>query len=698
MNSPARPSPVTARPSPATARPCQPIEQLESRRLLATFTVSTTADAGAGSLRNAVAQANANAGADAIVFSLAAGATINLTSGQLAISGPVSIAGDVTISTGGTSRHFDLAASAGAVSMSGLTLTGGDARQGSNVADQDGGAIRTALGSTLTLTDVTLANNIAADGGAIAAGGNLLVFGSHFTGNTARDPQLATSNSGGGAILSTGPSIELYDSRFTDNTTGGAVAGGTSLGIGTVQANGTLVARNTMFDNNTVLGGGTGGAIAAFGALNSITNSTFTGNRAVGVTTAGFGADGGAIYHESGLMSPGRNEPVGGGMAAKRDLAEPTPRSGVSRGVSRDSSRGTANSATLDITGSTFTGNTATRLGGAVATFFADVDLATSRFAGNGVSGTFASGGGLFVDGVALHVMNVEISGNTAVGNAAGASFGGGFYTQQLRDFRLLNTTVTGNTADYGGGGFVGIFGRFGAMASANSTITANTGTVDGGGLFLQATVENAQGAGLDTVFGNTILAANIDGGGQIFTPDLFVLDNQTATPSATVDVDFTRANFLGTELGSLVSTGSSIVDDNPMLAPLGFYGGLTQTRPPIGPSSPVYNEGAGSWAVDPGLDLRFATADDVPLTVDQRAGDYRRVVYGAVDMGAAEYTLPGDANRDGEVDLSDFVILRNNFGTGSVFSQGDFDGDGDVDLGDFVILRNHFGESVPVA
>ena len=58
------------------------------------------------------------------------------------------------------------------------------------------------------------------------------------------------------------------------------------------------------------------------------------------------------------------------------------------------------------------------------------------------------------------------------------------------------------------------------------------------------------------------------------------------------------------------------------------------------------------------------------------------------------EVRIGGDANGDGSVDLSDFVVLRNNFGgdTGVDFTTGDFNRDGVVDLADFVILRNNFG------
>ena len=55
---------------------------------------------------------------------------------------------------------------------------------------------------------------------------------------------------------------------------------------------------------------------------------------------------------------------------------------------------------------------------------------------------------------------------------------------------------------------------------------------------------------------------------------------------------------------------------------------------------------------------------------------------------------MVGDASFDWKVDLDDFVILKNNFGTGSSFGEGDFDLDGDVDLDDFVGLKNNFGQA----
>ncbi|MFO0900603.1 MAG: dockerin type I domain-containing protein [Pirellulales bacterium] len=60
------------------------------------------------------------------------------------------------------------------------------------------------------------------------------------------------------------------------------------------------------------------------------------------------------------------------------------------------------------------------------------------------------------------------------------------------------------------------------------------------------------------------------------------------------------------------------------------------------------------------------------------------------VDLNAK--LIPGDANGDGKVDLSDFGILKSNFGSGTTLAEGDFNADGKVDLSDFGILKENFG------
>jgi hypothetical protein len=55
---------------------------------------------------------------------------------------------------------------------------------------------------------------------------------------------------------------------------------------------------------------------------------------------------------------------------------------------------------------------------------------------------------------------------------------------------------------------------------------------------------------------------------------------------------------------------------------------------------------------------------------------------------------FPGDANHDGKVDLSDFGIVKANFGSNTAaWEQGDFDADSKVTLTDFGIVKANFGK-----
>jgi hypothetical protein len=75
--------------------------------------------------------------------------------------------------------------------------------------------------------------------------------------------------------------------------------------------------------------------------------------------------------------------------------------------------------------------------------------------------------------------------------------------------------------------------------------------------------------------------------------------------------------------------------------------------------------------------------------------------VLGYTDIGGGQtevrFTLKGDANLDGKVDIGDLGTLSTYFGatSGASWSNGDFDYNGGVDVGDLGALSTNFGSSV---
>src|SRR5438105_4239592 len=98
------------------------VEVLEDRRVPSLYTVSNTSDSGAGSLRQAILDANSNPGADTIAFTIGS-ATITPATALPAISGPVTI--DATTQSGysGTPLVTLQGASSGQASYDGLSIT-----------------------------------------------------------------------------------------------------------------------------------------------------------------------------------------------------------------------------------------------------------------------------------------------------------------------------------------------------------------------------------------------------------------------------------------------------------------------------------------------------------------------------------------------------------------------------------------------
>lgn len=228
----------------------------------ATFTVTSIADSGAGTLRQAIADANATSGHDLIIFAFNHPATILLTSTELVITNPVTINGNtihpITIDGNDSHRIFNVQAS---TTLNHLNLTRG--RTIANVGVQDGAAIH-AVG-TLSINNCALYNNTANGmGGAVFFTGGFFMERSTISGNS------AVGNGGG---ITAGSSSSAF-SFFIDSTVAFNTSGGAGGGVYNQATN--YDVRNTIISNNTAGTGPDFNGILTSSGYNILGNSSNT--------------------------------------------------------------------------------------------------------------------------------------------------------------------------------------------------------------------------------------------------------------------------------------------------------------------------------------------------------------------------------------------------------------------------------------
>ena len=229
-----------------------------------TFTVYNLNDNGAGSLRDAIDQANADTDADTIVFESGLTGAITLAA-QLVLSSDITIDGDtdgddradITLSGDGLVRIISLDDGVTAT-LASLTLSNGFADA------YGGGAIRAGHDSDLTVIDSTISNSTSTNiGGGIlvtaSAGLHLVnstlvnnhgLYGGGIYGNTASSIEVVNSTisgneaSRGGGVFSSSGSLTIASSSIVGNST-------SSSGGGLLLLTTTANISNTVFDGNT---------------------------------------------------------------------------------------------------------------------------------------------------------------------------------------------------------------------------------------------------------------------------------------------------------------------------------------------------------------------------------------------------------------------------------------------------------------
>jgi predicted outer membrane repeat protein len=266
----------------------------------ATFVVTNANDSGAGSLREALTQANSNAQADTISFDatfFSTARTITLTSGELRITRDddsfpgrlVTINGPgadlLTISGNNSSRVFYVS-NFGNVALSGVTIAGGNGI--GTVLNEEGnsGGGLLAHSSFVSLSDVTFRNNAAPNaGGAIyfSSMRNIALANTLITENTAAF---------GGGIYDVGDTPATTQRVYTDVTISNNTArnreGGASMSAGTTTMTNCRITGNKARSAQPAAGAAGNAGMLLSGGVATITDTVISGNVAGAVPSAEF--------------------------------------------------------------------------------------------------------------------------------------------------------------------------------------------------------------------------------------------------------------------------------------------------------------------------------------------------------------------------------------------------------------------------
>ena len=202
----------------------------------------------------------------------------------------------------------------------------------------------------------------------------------------------------------------------------------------------------------------------------------------------------------------------------------------------------------------------------------------------------------------------------TFSGNYAGV---GGVLANNYGGLTLADCTISGNGATYNGGG---LLNNNGTVTLDACTVTGNSTNLDGGGL--------STTAASSTILTDTIVAGDLAGG----------FPSEINGDEVTGSYDLIGAGGSG-GLGSSPSNHNQLGVTNPLLAPLGHYGGPIETMALL-PGSPAIGAGIAISGVT--TDQRGLIRSDVVDVGAFQASLAVESTAATVDTDAATLSLPG--------------------------------------------------------
>jgi hypothetical protein len=183
-----------------------------------TIVVSTTADTGSGSLRQAFADANTADGGTICIDTTVVTSPITITSGvlQYAGTGALMVLGNGAVVQGNNSSALIYSGSGNTMEIHELTVTGGSAGSGSGVRAGNGSVV---------MVDSTVTGNTASSFGAGVSGVNVTLIRTTVSNNTVTDGDGAGINAGTATLINS----TVTGNRATEG--GGGVEAGTALSL-----------------------------------------------------------------------------------------------------------------------------------------------------------------------------------------------------------------------------------------------------------------------------------------------------------------------------------------------------------------------------------------------------------------------------------------------------------------------------------
>ncbi len=611
------------------------------------------------------------------------GGAVDNYGGTVTISGQSSFTGNTSPITNGVG---------GAISNDGgsavLTINEGASFSGNS--STNGGAIYTA--TTATITGASFEGNEASYGGSLFSSGTTTITGVNGV-DTFKNNNATVY---GGAIIGyTGGDLTINNATFTGNTAT-SYAGG-------IYSDGTLTIKDSIFDGNSAAQDGavtdTSGATGGM----CITNTIFQNNHANSVGALG-------LYSKNATSTLDNvqfisNSAINGGSGAAFVGAQ----------------------GQVIINGAIFDSNTATLAGGAIGTRAHEVgddsgaklDISKTTFTGN-TAGTNGGAISNYLYNDAAGDGYVKVTDSTFTSNSA--ENGGAIYnhkgTSQTGSVYLSNTTFTDNTATTAGGA---IYNEGTLTLSGTQKFIGNTATLKGGAIYNSGTLTIGDGA----FFQDNISlgeGSTLGHGSDIYNDHGIVVigDNLTVERTSVPaghdcaiyspnggDVTIgNNAKFTGIKEAVVVGGGTHVIGDNAIFtnnrSSINIHS--TGTTFTLGKNALFENNPAWTLSTNDGSNATVRIGDGFTLqnneNISTSSSDNFALLYNGKGKSTFEF-LGSSTFRNNLVHQNAGVIQNWSyiiFDGDATFENNNAAGNGSSTNGDGGALRNRYGSFAPTA